>query len=160
MKTIDEVIKEIEEFWVCPSNDEADEYCLLYDIYQDALQYLKMYRSDQLTWEANQKAWDLVEEDLVNARMKYIAKLKELDIGTLNDPLTWDELRSMPGKAVWITFAKTIRDEMDRKGWFVIHQCFEPEVVGEEAVMYCNDMFYFPKKYQGTKWQAYRKERV
>jgi len=153
MKTLNEVIKDLQEQIDDEMNCEYSSNWIVskYDI-EDALQYLKMYQSDQLTWEANQKAWDLVEEDLVNARMKYIAKLKELDIGTLNDPLTWDELRSMSGKAIWITFP-------NGKGWFVIHQCFEPEVVGEEAVMYCNDMFYFPKKYQGTKWQAYRKER-
>lgn len=157
MKTLDEVIKEIEEFWVCPSNDEADEYCLLYDIYQDALQYLKEYRSDQIEWAANRKAWDEVQEDLVSARMKYIARLKELDIGKLNPPLTWDELREMEGKPVWII--ESVIDPFDDDGmkrtghWDIIRKAYP-----EQIAFYVQGMTNH-KSWQGIGWQAYRKER-
>ena len=40
MKTLDEVITTLEKFWVCPSSDEADEYCELLSIQGDALHYL------------------------------------------------------------------------------------------------------------------------
>lgn len=44
MKTLDEVIKKIEAAWVCPSSDEADEYCELYAVRDDSLYYLKEYQ--------------------------------------------------------------------------------------------------------------------
>ena len=155
MKTLDEVIKEIEEFWVCPSNDEANEYCLLYDIYRDALQYLKEYRSDQIEWAANRKAWDEVQEDLVSARMKYIARLKELDIGKLNPPLTWDELREMEGKPVWIY--EPYNGEW-HGNWAVIYSVGEYDFDDDPYMSMTDDSFYL-KSGCGTRWQAYRKER-
>lgn len=106
-----------------------------WNIRDEAIAYLKGYR--EILPEYSQMKLDAVK----------------------NEPLTWDELKLMAGKPVYITFSNTIIDELDGKGWFIIHQCFEPAVFGEEAVMYCNDMFFFPKKYQGTRWQAYRKER-
>ena len=42
MKTLDEVIRNIEDMWVCPSSDEA-EYCELLEVRDEALHYLKEY---------------------------------------------------------------------------------------------------------------------
>ena len=45
IKTLDEVIEKIEEFWVCPCVDEANEYCDLMEVREDALHYLKEYQT-------------------------------------------------------------------------------------------------------------------
>ena len=144
MKSLDEVIKDLQEQI---DDDMNCEYSINWIIdkhdVEDAIHYMKELKEARDIIATAREEAKIQIEDFKSDIMNKIAD---------NPPLTWDELMSMPGKAIWITFS-------NGKGWFVIHQCFEPEVVGEEAVMYCNDMFYFPKKYQGTKWQAYRKER-
>ena len=45
MFTLDEVIKMIEDTWVCPSVDEANEYCEMMVARDAALHYLKEYQA-------------------------------------------------------------------------------------------------------------------
>ena len=159
MKTLDEVIKVFSEVnkevgcGDCQFNDaESDDIpCEMTDcIFADALHYLKMYRSDQIQWEADRKLWTDKQEQVVEARQKYIDKLKELEIGTLNDPLTWDELKGMEGKPVWI--------EYFRRG-----SCFDSEWVIlkdiNDSCMSDTEHFGYDADGYGKTWQAYRKER-
>ena len=136
MKTLDEVIYQLENCAYAPLTEEA-------------LHYLKMYRSDQIEWDANRKAWDLVEEDLISARMKHIARLKELDIGTLNEPLDWDELRTMEGKPVWVE-CKYFHSQ-----WAIITGVYDCKIsfIGDRLLD--SEL----KEDQGDVWKAYRKER-
>lgn len=126
MKTLDEVIEKIEEFWVCPSSDEADEYCDLMEVREDALQYLKEYRGLLKMWN------------------------DKLDKEQENQPLTWDELRTMEGKPVWV-------EALLYKQWAVI------AYIGEEYIRFEGANLYAPecRIYMGEDngWQAYRKER-
>ena len=111
-----------------------------------------MYRSDKLQWEAERKLWTDKQEQVDEARQKYIDKLKELEIGTLNDPLTWDELKQMEGKPVWIE----LLGNGQWKGWDVIAG-FDEDDFGVAMVTVHNDDYY--KLDLGKTWQAYRKER-
>lgn len=79
MNSLDKVIEKIESAWVCPSSDEAAEFCGLIEIREDALQYLRWYK-------------ELADDSEAFAKWKQ------------NPPLTWDELRTMDGKPVWATF--------------------------------------------------------
>ena len=78
MKTLGEVIEKIEEFWVCPCVDEANEYCDLMEVREDVLHHLKEYRGLLKMWN------------------------DKLDKEQENQPLTWDELCTMEGKPVWV----------------------------------------------------------
>ena len=66
---------------------------------------------------------------------------KKLVLTVANPPLTWDELKQMEGKPVWV-------EESAENGlwwtYWVIWEC-------DNAVL--------PKKDYSTKWKAYRKER-
>lgn len=125
MKSLDEVIKANE----CCDHGEPDSRCedcpykgigaCCAKRESDALYYLKMYRSDMQMYSENQKYWEdelkLKIKDFGDAKERYIKRLKELDIGTLNEPLTWDELKQMEGKPVWVEQCNG-----DTKGWFLI----------------------------------------
>lgn len=127
-------------------------------LHDDALWYLKNYRSDMQMYAENQKFWEdeLKQKikDFGDAKDRYIARLKELDIGTLNNPLTWGELRSMEGKPVWTVESTVTYDDngIERIGrWNIIR-----EVTQEHIIFYIGLPYH--KSWQGIGWQAYRRE--
>lgn len=167
MKTLDEVIKAFEicigyycsntEHDVCPYLGESDMGCMK-EPEKDALYYLKMYRSDMQMYAENQKHWEdeLAQKikDFGDAKERYIARLKELDIGTLNEPLTWDELKAMEGKPVWIKLLGKGKWKK-WKGWDVIGG-FDDDDFGFAMCTVRGDYYYLADL--GKTWQAYRKE--
>ena len=148
MITLDEVI-EIASDWTNGFDEMSIE--------KQMLHYLKEYRSDMQMYAENQKYWEdeLKQKikDFGDAKERYIKRLKELDIGTLNEPLTWDELRTMEGKPVWV--------EMDKpdviKAWFLICQIDDSFVWVADSKGKSHN---FPRVCLDTGlWQAYRKEK-
>lgn len=80
---------------------------------------------------------------------EYRAKLVQNSGELGNDPLTWDELKQMEGKPVWV------EADYFEKGWFLVdasladiwvtgYDCAEHQL-REEGI--------------GVSWKAYRKER-
>ena len=145
MKTLDEIIYWCENRKALlvgkATRDEMEE---------GILYYLKMYRSDQIEFMNNQKYWEdeLKQKikDFGDAKERYIKRLKELDIGTLNEPLTWDELKTMKGKPVWV----------EEKGmlsiWIIIWDVTENWLYPTGCDAYRHEEY-------GKIWNAYRKER-
>lgn len=121
---------------------------------KDAVHYLKEYRSDKAQYEADRKQW---EDDLSqtlrefdDARDKLIAKFKELDVGTLNPALSWDEMQKMVGEPVWVI------DPNGKGKWYLVKMVLHDEAVFTDA--WGSSGIGYPKDF-GTKWNAYRKER-
>lgn len=104
---------------------EKDRFWVDRETYMDALQYLRWYK-------------ELADDS------EAFAKWKE------NPPLTWDELRTMDGKPVWVEQCNG-----DTKGWLLILRT-------NYDVINCTtkhgNSFYLYKSSYGEKWQAYRKE--
>lgn len=146
MKTLDEVIKGFEccqnvECNECPYkiliNDDTHVPCDQLEKDEDALHYLKEYK-------ANREDPDGDHQQLKKAR-NLLWEFYQ------NDPLTWDELKTMEGKPVWVE-----QHHGDTKGWLLIlRKC--------DDVVTCTtkhgNSFYLYKANYGEKWQAYRKER-
>lgn len=133
MKTLGEVIKAYEycinnnyrDCRGCPYGcEDGESGCTNAEEKNDALHYLKEYR-----------------------------KLDSLDAVALakddNPLLSWDELKTMEGKPVWV--------ECVAKRWIVIAD-FREDVNGAEYFE-VTDGGRFLAKTQGDLWQAYRKER-
>ena len=87
------------------------------NIYPDVLTYLKILRG--------------------------LMELTDKPEEVLNEPLTWDELKGMEGKPVWIAD--------DYRHWEIIQGVYDDNVSFGE---FSEDRNTF-----GTEWQAYRKER-
>ena len=67
-----------------------------------------------------------------------------------NVALTWDELKQMEGKPVWVEEPKFFG-----KRWVIISGMNDEAVFGSSI----GSMVFCTKDEQGTEWQAYRKER-
>ena len=148
MKTLDEVIKAL-EWCIDDSHDDCDGCpydtgeatdCHVRNI--DALHYLKELKDilDPL------KVKKISHEITCPQCNSVIAIL----LPESNEPLTWQELRQMEGKPVWI-------EEYGEKGeWYLINY------VDGEHMSLINNVFdeeFADEELMGGTWQAYRKER-
>jgi len=139
MRTLDEVIEAFsgcEKYPDCPLYGYCGHMCMNI---QDALHHLKEYKRVQNKIE--KIALGSIEDTL-----------DKLD----NKPLTWDELKKMKGKPVWIEDHNDDDEPYNR--WYIVER-FIKEQDDEYALL--NDL-YFSRKYFNDKtdgWQAYRKER-
>ena len=105
-----------------------------WDVRRDALQYLKWYK------------------ELADDSEAY-AKWRE------NPPLTWDELKTMEGKPVWVEYNFQIGNKEFRdnsKCWCIIRK-FKPWY--DTEIIITGNGIVLSKNEQVKCWQAYRKER-
>ena len=146
MKTLDEVIKAYEicmddegeagNCIGCPYADDTGEPLCCGEDKEDALHYLREYRRVQNRIE--KIALGNIEDTL-----------DKID----NPPLTWDELKQMEGKPVWVEF---LRDgESYDEEWIIIKDINDVCMADTQGYAYTID------DYNANKgWQAYRKERT
>ena len=94
--------------------------------------------------------------------LKEYRKLDSLDAVAFSEddsqPLTWDELKSMQGKPVWVE-----ADDGKYKRWFIVgnfFSWFEKEDFDAHVNLYSSDgAMEMSKETFGSYWQAYREER-
>ena len=132
MKTLDEVIAELE--------DE--------ELFADALFYLKEYKSDKEELDSTRLAYLDILTDYVALKNNW-AEQQE------NPPLTWDELKTLVGKPVWVELPHSYR-----KAWGLNDGMFT-DAYGNDCitVKVLHDLWHLQQKQMGEAWQAYRKER-
>ena len=133
MKTLDEVIEAMERCSIphyfdckgCPyEDDDAEVGCRSDDRDADALHYLREFQGLSKMWN------------------------DKLDKEQANPALTWDELRTMGGKPVWV-------ENQFYKRWLIAYKA------NREDIIFDGNGFYtqaFSVDY-GKAWQAYRKQR-
>ena len=158
MKTLDEVIRAYEccqnvECDECPFkilfNDDSHVPCDQFSKDEDALHYLKEYRE--------------VRQILQDTTMKLRTRIDELEAWQKerqeieNPALTWDELRQMEGKPVWVEEKYSFSDEWHGQ-WEVISSVLDDEYYDAPTLSMTNEE-YRHKEDMGKLWQAYRKER-
>ena len=138
---LDEVIAEIEEFCICPSSDE---YCVLNDVYKDALHYLRQYQEVATTLHKHGfgSVWGITLPNPEKVEGK-----PDID-GSVNQPLTWEELSEMKGKPIWMEFKN------GDKFWIVIYNV--GRLQDGTCVLTDKTEFYTDR---GKDWNAYRRER-
>lgn len=127
MVTLDEVIKGMTELIL--SGKTAD----VKSTVRDALHYLKVLQKMQKTQPLEKSEWD------------------EL----YNQPLTWQELKTMEGKPVWL------EEEQFPASWCLVREVHKYKDGIEEIVidrLNCRTCIGRKEEY-GRYWQAYRKER-
>ena len=140
----------------------------LSDVVTSARHYLKEYQAEKgslanaraLTEEAYEKHTRWIE----NCKKAY-DKYKSLELGLIhahadlldNPALTWDELKGMEGKPVWV-------ETFNRKDgrWVIFLRtrkwCVDPCEVAIFSNMSRGGSTFYRDNY-GKTWQAYRKER-
>ena len=139
MNTMDEVIKALEccELGSMYSMCESCPYTGIgncnAEIQEHALHYLKKYREEY-------KALVKAINEAIDVEMKYYHMIEELE---RNNPLTWDELRAMKGKPIWVEYSGYTPN------W---------EIIENIGVVVETNISMLHKEDQGITWQAYRKE--
>ena len=133
MKTLDEVIAELE--------DEG--------LFADALHYLKELRDmSGGTW---QEVGNTSQITCPKCHSEFVI------LPESNNALTWDELRTMKGKPVWVEYGC----DFNQKRWVIIHSFHN---TGSFCYMDVSGNYpnTFWQKDMGEDefWQAYRKERA
>ena len=131
MKTLDEVIKAFEYTY------ENDAIAWTYGV--DALHYLKEYKRYQNTPSCNGHM----------ALVDYFAESQK------NKPLTWDELKLMEGRPVWVEWVEiVIGGSYSIRDWFLIEWIDNNnhEIIIRDR--HGNQILYR----DGGDWQIYRKE--
>ena len=149
MKTLDEVVKALE---ICANNQRCIDGCPYYkndcpqyEMEKDALRYLKEYRDRKETLRNWTEKAISEQQNVADAYMLYkIASEKKQE----NLPLTWQELKQMEGKPVWLEFKD------GRKFWTVI---LRADQIQDGSWMLIDHTDFYTKK--DDVWQAYRKER-
>ena len=168
MKSLNEVIKANE----CCDHGEPDSRCkdcpyngigaCCLERESDALHYLKKYhdnyeaRNDQI--KRYQKAAQQCEKVLKDyITLKQIALRQYCAEAQNNPPLTWDELKRMEGKPVWV---EILSDEIDLSSrWMLVARETKAHSL---PLAYTDDIGHWIFGHEdklGKTWQAYRKER-
>lgn len=161
----------------CPyEDDDAEVGCRSDDRDADVLHYLKTYRENQQTYIENSRKAEEARERYLEAvkncelaENKYRKLYEETSqnlrntsqitcpkchsefviLPEANNALTWDELRQMEGKPVWVEYINGGK-RVDAE-WIIIKKvkstCIE------------NTSGRFQADSRGWAWQAYRKER-
>lgn len=138
MKTLDEVIKKYE---MCSSQitcSTCPYYQEICSCDPDALHYLKTIETT---------------ENLYHDAVNELSKWKDEDWKDRCLPLTWDELKQMEGKPIWMEF--TYHNPEETYKYWTIIKYFDNDEGG--AKMFTGTGVYH-KCVIDTDWQAYRKE--
>lgn len=139
MKTLDEVITALDNYlYLIDADSEND----VYFISKDALHYLKEYRDRRREIDDTESFCKHMMSDLIGRKGR-------LGMYERNDPLTWDELKEMIGKPVWV----------ERDGWKVIRSFETWEDVNQEIINFTDNERSCRSVLDHGDWQAYRKER-
>lgn len=147
MKQLDEVIKANE----CCDHGEPDSRCedcpyngvgaCCAERESDALHYLKTIETT---------------ENLYHDAVNELSKWKDEDWKDQCLPLTWDELRTMEGRPVWV---EILSDEIDLSSrWMMVARETKAHSL---PLAYTDDIghwIYGHEDKLGKTWQAYRKE--
>lgn len=148
MKTLDEVITGLDickNFSYCthPQKGECpylyeDNSCGQDDLYRDALYYLKTIETT---------------ENLYHDAVNELSKWKDEDWKDRCLPLTWDELKQMEGKPIWMEF--TYHNPEETYKYWTIVKYFDNDEGGAKMI---TGTGVYHKCAIDTDWQAYRKE--
>ncbi len=141
MKTLDEVIYQLENCAYAPLTDDA---CHYLKEYRERLQNLQ----DMMDrYDISVKNYEEAVENCRIAEQKYWRNTNNVEDMI---PLTWDELKQMVGKPVWVEYFGANR--------WIIPQEFRFDIAGREYLLAQDGGMIF-RFQQHDVWQAYRKER-
>lgn len=139
MKTLDEVMNEM----AFEQQYNTSEWT---ELNAEALHYLKEYKDDKDELDSTRFAYLDILTDYVTLKNFWAES-------QANPPLTWDELREMDGKPVWIELSYQMAWGLN-DGTYI--DAFGHEIV---TIKVLHDLWHLDKALMGKVWQAFRKER-
>ena len=147
MRTLNEVILDFES-----CNGHCGNGCkfngaygcnVMYQLKEDVLYHMKAYQLAQEELEESTRYFVSQNTQKMENKSDSITEMES------NDALTWDELKQMQGKPVWVEIGS------GWKGWVIIRKITNTGIVSGSDGFIGIDSAYG----MDTTWQAYRKER-
>lgn len=92
-------------------------------------------------------------KDIMHYDALYYMQDRSDECQEANSPLTWDELKQMEGKPVWVE-ETSFKQEWYNGYWLIVSQ-----IDDEDEKIVFSPWEMQSKKYMGKTWKAYRKER-
>jgi len=163
MKTLDEVIR-VFETEILISDKPIDK--AFREFKSDALHYLKEYQDTKNALDAEREKtieaycqWKDAKEklEMQTSKTMWVDSHFQFEISD-NPPLTWDELKTMKGKPVWIEYM----DDEQQTGWALIAKNPERPTFGKSTLFTFireDGKFYLTISGYSKRWQAYRREK-
>lgn len=179
MKTLDEVIKNLGD-----GTEHLSAILISKETWSDTLHYLQEYKAKMKVLEYKSKRYDEMCETIQKQGQEHedrcqaeIARYQEAvrnceeaenkyrqlvqNLGEVgNDPLSWEELKAMEGKPVWVEQTMVLEEgtpeeyTQDVKEWMIVsnigHRCIDMVNVNDGELRFDRS---------DLTWQAYRKER-
>ena len=161
MNTIEHVIDVLDGFdrvYEGPSASVLPEAIYYLKDYQARINNLIQLRDDL---EKYKEDYGKATRELTEAREQWIAEKKRMESYELmyihamanledNPPLTWDELREMVGKPVWV-------EHKHYSKWLIVYEVWEHTIVLDGNGYYTQ--YFSDDNDKEVRWKAYRKER-
>ena len=160
MKTLDEAISGFEYCYIntdCGNGCDG-EHCPYMDggknceirLREDTIDYLKEYK------HTKQKLLDDMKILEFKAGI-FTRAMKDIEN---NPPLTWDELKLMEGKPVWLEYDNNGIETLSYpKQWVIISLIDNTTVMPEISFVSKWKAFWMQKEFMGKHWNAYKKEK-
>lgn len=160
MKTLNEVISGFECCYINTDceNDCDGERCPYMDgeksceirLREDIADYLKEYQRTKQKLLDGMKVLEFKAEMFTNA-------MKDIEN---NPPLTWDELKLMKGKPVWLEYDNNGIETLSYpRQWVIISLIDNTTVMPEISFVSKWKTFWMQKEFMGKHWNAYKKEK-
>lgn len=165
MKTLDEVITALEmctaDKCVCVSGcpysyladgDDGCEYHAIPAMQRDALYYLKNYRDTKAWLDLEKQNYAEAVKNCERAEAKYTQMTLDMN---RNVPLTWEQLKTMEGKPVFVE-ERYRNGDLKSSGWWLIDFWNDDQICMRDPA---GNPWNEHRSNYGREWQAYRKER-
>lgn len=158
MKTLNKLIKSFElscgkkDCGQCPYDDECLDHhvCECYERMNDTLHYLKELRNITDIPMGYFKNGETLQISCPKCHTEFVI------LPESNNALTWEELRQMEGKPVWIEYGC----DFNQKRWVIIHSFYNTGIFCYMNVSGNYPNIFWQKDMGADEyWQAYRKER-
>lgn len=133
MKTLDEVIRSLE---TVDNTWHNARHFMNYEDFRDGLHYLRQYQKDKQIY-----SYDIAR--------------RNLEVAERNDPLSWDELKQMEGKPVFVE-ERYRNGDLKSSGWWLIDFWNDDQICLRDQG---GNSWNEHRSNYGRDWQAYRKEK-
>ena len=175
METLDEVIKNLED-----GTEHLSAMLISRETWSDTLHYLQEYKAKMKVLEYKSKRYDEMCETIQKQGQEHedrcqaeIARYQEAvrnceeaenkyrqlaqNLGEVgNDPLTWEQLKQMEGKPVWVE-EKYRNGDLKSYSWWLIDYWNDDQICLRDQG---GNPWFIYQAGMGWAWKAYRKERT
>lgn len=131
------------------------------DFFQKSIDEIEEKKKQvQIMYENNIKEYNEHKKEIENIKQIEVSLIEEKEKIKENNPITWEELKSMIGKPVWLEYDnRGLEILSDPHQWVIIGMVDNTSVMPEISFISKWKTFWMQKEFMGKHWNAYKKEK-